>query len=143
MSRGKRKKQYAAQQKAAEAILMNRDLEKNPLTAAEIVALPRSQRPPRSEWPDAGVGENPKLYPKRRKPMKREWFPSSGGFDADAWSIIVFLTIWAVCSLVFCGVYTSLGMESPFSVIVAIISGLFAAIMIRGGGAGFDPTRWW
>jgi hypothetical protein len=144
MSKAKRKKQFVARQKAADAILADRDLDENPLTAAEIMALPRNQRPPRSEWPDAGVGNNPNPYP-RRKPYKREWFPSSGGGSGadDFVSVIVFLALWAVCSLVFYGVYTSLGMATPFSVIVAVISGLLAATMIRGGGAGLDVTHWW
>jgi hypothetical protein len=34
-------------------------------------------------------------------------------------------------------------MATPFSVIVAVISGLLAATMIRGGGAGLDVTHWW
>lgn len=148
MSKSKRRKQFTAQQNAANTILTNRDLETNPLTAAEILALPRNQRPPRSEWPDAGGGNNPKPYAKRRRPMKREWFPSSGGGSGeDVWNVIIFLALWAVCSLVEYGVYSSLGMADPYLIFLAIFTGLISACVVlgvfHGGSGGGDLTRWW
>lgn len=140
MSKAKRKKQFAAQQKAADTILANRDLEKNPLTAAEILALPRNQRPPRDEWPDDRVGKNPRPYPKRRIVSRF----SGGGTGIDFIGVIGFLILWAACAFVLYFVYNSLGMGSPYSMIAAIVSGLVSAIIVRTGAtAGVDVTNWW
>lgn len=150
MSKSKRKQKLAKQHKAAAAILENRDLEKNPLTATEILALPRNQRPPRSEWPDSGVGDNPLPYTKGRGKYKRSWFPaSSGGSGEDVFNVIGFLILWATCSAVHYGVYTTLwGSMPPYTLIFAIIAGLISAIIVvgilKGGGSGgFGVTHWW
>lgn len=143
MSRAKRRKQYTAQQKAAEAILDGRDLEKKPLTANEILALPRNQRPPRSEWPIEML-ENPKPYAKRKDSGYSSPFSSLNNSGGAFFDIIVFLGLWAICSFVFYGIYNLLHLPDITCIILGIISGLFAAIMLRTGNfSGTDVTNWW
>jgi hypothetical protein len=140
MSKAKRKKQFATQQKAADAILSNRDLEKSPLTRAEIMALPRNQRPPRSEWPNDGLGTSLASNPEHGIASRY----SGGGSDLDFLGIIGFMILWAVCGSVLYFVYDSLGMILPYSMIAAVVSGLLGAMMIRSGATGgVDVTHWW
>lgn len=111
------------------------------LTASEILALPREKRPPRSEWP-IEMTENPNPYPKRKE--ERGYSGYSAGSDFNIWSVFVFLLIWAVCSFVFYGVYTALGMASPIPITLGIVSGLLATIVIKTGAfSGVDVTNWW
>lgn len=144
MGRAKRRKQYKAQQETAEVILKDRDLEAKPLTANEILALPRNQRPPRSEWPIEML-ENPKPYSKRRS--NGSWQPFSNlpsGSSDGCLSVVFFLGLWAICSFVFYAVYTALGWPEITCIMLGIISGLLASIMIRTGSfSGMDVTHWW
>lgn len=144
MSRSKRRRKYAEQQKAAETILENRDLKTNPLTAAEILALPRNQRPPRSEWPIEML-ENPNPYPKReQRRLERSW--GSSGSGVGFFDVIGFLILWAICAAVIYAANNALGYPYPW--VFGIIGGFFSACLIiaigKGGGSGgFTGDNWW
>lgn len=146
MAKAKREKKSVTQQKAADVILADRDLVKNPLTAAEIVALPRKQRPPRSEWPNSGADKNPRPYSKRRRTEAGALLRySGGGSGAGFFKVLGFLILWAACSFALYGAESGLSIAFPYLVVGAIIGGLWGAVVILDvikGGSGRDLTRW-
>lgn len=138
----KKQRRQASLRQAEQAAIAAKKMQTGAqLTAAEILALPRDKRPPRSEWP-IEMTENPNPYPKRKEGRSFSGFSPGSGFNI--WSVVGFLLLWAVCSLVFYGVYTALGMISPMPITLGVVSGLFAAIIIRTGTfSGVDVTHWW
>lgn len=142
----KKQRRIASQKKAEQAASAASKMESGAqLTAAEILALPRDKRPPRSEWP-IDMTENPNPYPQREEDsyLADPWRSSGSGIGF--FNVIGFLILWAICAGVIYAANNALGYPYPW--VIGIVGGLFAACIIlaigKGGSSGgFNVDNWW
>lgn len=118
---------------------------RKPLTAAEIVALPYKDRPPRSEWPADDVKKNPRPYKKRKSAEGRTYGSSIGHIDFVG--IFGFLILWAVCAGIEYYIMMSMGLLQATAIALGIIFGLltagFIVLTFKGGGFGGSDVGTW
>lgn len=142
----KKQRRQASLNKAEQVATAAKKIENGArLTAAEILALPRDQRPPRSEWPIEML-ENPNPYAKRPKSKLSRSFSSSGGSGVGFFDVVGFLILWAICSAVIYAANNALGYPYPW--VFGIVGGFFSACLITGiakggGSGGFSGDNWW